>query len=267
MLKTTRPFVVLIFVSGVLGLTLSPLVPRQVASAANTRKIVVYAAASLANALDELRSQFARAESIDVQPSYASSALLAQQIANGADADLYISADEKWADYLAERKLVGERRDLLGNRLVVIVPADSPLRITKLEDLATPSIEHLALGDPQSVPAGQYARQALTKAGVWQQVRERVVAAEDVRHALTYVETGAAEAGIVYATDAALSKKTKVAIRIPADLSEPIRYPLVLLKNAADQQAAAEFYRYLVSPAAAKIFEKHGFVVLEGGAQ
>ena len=125
----------------------------------------------------------------------------------------------------------------------------------------TPS-RSLALGDTASVPAGKYARQALEKLGLWDKLKPKVVAAADVRQALVYVETGAADAGIVYATDAAMSGKVKVAADIPEKLTGSVRYPLVLLKHGEGREAAEAFYRYLASPDAATVFVKHGFVVL-----
>ena len=222
----------------------------------------MFAAASTTNALDEIKAQFTKDSGIAVQTSYAASSTLAQQIVHGAEADLFLSADAKWADYLAKKDQVVRQQDLLGNRLVIVVPADSKIEVKKPEDLLAASIEHLALGEPQSVPAGIYAKQALTKLGLWDQLKAKVVSAEDVRHALTYVETGSAEAGIVYATDAAISKKVKVAAEIPEKLTGPVRYPLVLLKHGESSAAAQSFYRYLSSPAAAKVFQKYGFTVL-----
>ena len=191
----------------------------------------MFAAASTTNALDEIKAQFTKDTGVAVETNYAASSTLAQQIVHGAEADLFISADTKWADYLAKKDQVVRQQDLLGNRLVIVVPADSQIAVKKPADLLAAGIEHLALGEPQSVPAGIYAKQALTKLGLWDQLKAKVVSAEDVRHALAYVETGAAEAGIVYATDAAISKKVKVAAEIPEKLTGPVRYPLVLLKH------------------------------------
>ena len=157
------------------------------------------------------------------------------------------------------------RQDLLGNRLVIVVPADSKIDVKKPADLLAAGIEHLALGEPQSVPAGMYARQALTKLGLWDQLKPKVVSAEDVRYALIYVETGSAEAGIVYATDAAISKHVKVVAEIPEKLTGPVRYPLLLLKHGQRGAAAQAFERYLTSPTAAKVFQKYGFTVLSNG--
>lgn len=224
--------------------------------------ILVFAAASTTNALNEIKEQCAKASGVQVQTSYAASSTLARQIVEGADADLFLSADTKWSDYLAGKDLVVRRRDLLGNRLVIVVPADSKASIKRPEDLRAAGIEHLALGEPDSVPAGRYAKQALTKLGLWTQLQAKVVPAMDVRQALAYVETGAAEAGIVYATDAAISKKVKVVAEIPETLTEPIRYPIVLLKHGEGNATAESFYRYLASPEAEEVFRKHGFTVL-----
>ena len=225
--------------------------------------VLVFAAASTTNAMDEIRQAFQQRAGSGVQTSYASSGTLAQQIVNGANADIFLSADEKWVEHVAKQKLVFRQQDLLVNRLVVIVPADSRLQVQRVEDLAATDIRHLAMGDPDGVPAGKYARQALTELRLWERVTGKVVSAEDVRHALAFVETGAAEAGIVYATDAAISKKVKVALEIPPRLSSPIRYPIVLLSSAANKPAAVQFYDYVRSPAAAAVFRRYGFSLLE----
>ena len=223
--------------------------------------VVLFAAASTTGALDEIREQFKQQTGVDVKASYAASSTLAQQIIYGAAADVFVSANTQWADYLDRNALVAERRDLLGNRLVIVVPADSPLDLHKPEDLLGKEVRYLALADYTAVPAGIYAQQALTKLGLWEPLKEKVVSGADVRHALSYVETGAAEAGLVYATDAAVSTAVKVAAEIPADLTGPIRYPIVLLKHGSGKPAAESFYRYLCSPQAAATFRKHGFVV------
>lgn len=225
--------------------------------------ILVFAAASTTNALDDIRQAFQQQTGTRVQSSYASSGTLAQQIVNGANADILLSADEKWAEHLAKQKLVSRQRNLLTNRLVIVVPADSSLQVQRVEDLAAAEVRHLAMGEPEGVPAGKYAKQALTELRLWERLKGKVVAGNDVRHALVFVETGAAEAGIVYATDAAISKKVKVALEIPPRLSSPIRYPVVLLSQAGKKPAAVQFYDYLGSPAASAVFRKYGFTVLE----
>ena len=224
--------------------------------------VLVFAAASASNALDKIRTRFTDESGIAIETSYGSSAALVRQIENGAPADVFLSADAKWADRLSERGLVAKRRNLLGNRLVLVVPNGSTLKIQAPGDLLIAGVEHLALGDPDSVPAGMYSRQALKKLGLWNQLAPKVAAAEDVRHALAFVETGAAEAGIVYATDAAISKKVKVVFEVPESLTGPVRYPLVLLHAARNNPAAESFYRYLASDEAAEIIGRYGFTVL-----
>jgi len=255
-------FVILILLASVSASRGEDPAPQAGATAKPQGTVLVFAAASTTNALNEIKAQFSKDTGIAVQTNYAASSTLAQQVVNGADADLFISADTKWADFLAKKDQIVQRRDLLGNRLVIVVPADSKIDVKKPEDLLASGIEHLALGEPESVPAGIYAKQALTKLGIWEQLQAKIVATEDVRHALTYVETGSAEAGIVYATDAAISKKVKVAAEIPEKLTGPIRYPVALLKHAEGSAVAQSFYRYLGSPAATKVFEKYGFIVL-----
>ena len=226
--------------------------------------VSVFAAASTTNALDDIKAAFTARTGTEIRTSYAASSVLAQQLENGADADLFLSADSAWADHVEGKVPVAKRRNLLGNRLVIVVPSDSKLKLAKPEDLASDKVQRLALGDPDAVPAGKYARQALTRLGIWEKLKGKIAPAEDVRHALTYVETGAAEAGIVYATDAAISKKVHVVAEIPANMTEPVRYPLVLLKRGASNPSAAAFYDYLGAPEATKVFEKYGFIVLSG---
>jgi molybdate transport system substrate-binding protein len=227
------------------------------------QEVVVFAAASVTNALDELGRTFQQQAGVRMRLNYESSATLAQQIANGAPADIFLSADEQWAKHLAEQKLISRQRNLLTNRLVVVIPADSQLRLSSPGDLVRPEIRRLAMGDPDGVPAGKYAREALRRMQLWDRLKSKSVSASDVRHALTFVETGAAEAGIVYATDAAISKKVKVACEIPLRLSSPIRYPLVLLKQGAGKAAAVRFYEFVQSPAARVVFRKYGFAILD----
>lgn len=222
--------------------------------------MTLFAAASASGALDEIRGQFKRETGTDVKASYAASSTLAQQIAYGAEADVFVSASTQWADHLDQKALVKRRRDLLKNRLVIIVPAGSQLDVQKPEDLLDKAVRRLALADYTAVPAGIYAREALTKLGLWEQLRGKVVSGADVRQALAYVQSGAADAGLVYATDAAVCRSVKIVAEISTELTEPI-YAIVLLKPRESKGGAEAFYRYLNSPEAADVFRKHGFVV------
>jgi molybdate transport system permease protein len=222
---------------------------------------LLLAAASTTDAIEDIVRQFEAAHpTLDVRTSFGASSTLAQQIVAGARADLFLSASTQWADTLAEKNLVAKRQDLLGNRLVVIVPKDSTLRLAAPQDLVADNIQRLALADPAAVPAGVYAREALEKLGLWQQLAPRVAAGADVRQALDFVATGAADAGIIYASDVASQDQVQIACEFPAAFSQSIRYPLVLLKDAGP--AAEKLYEFLSTPAAAEVFERHGFVVL-----
>ena len=244
----------------VVGLVLLPLPGCR--KTPDKESILVFAAASTTNALDEIKAQFTAKTGVEVRASYAASSPLAQQVVHGADADLMLSADTKWIDFLVEQQYVAQRKDLLGNRLVVVVPVGAKTTISRPDDLLGDSIKHLAVGEPKSVPAGKYAMEALTRLGLWKKLETKCVPADDVRHALMYVETGAAEAGIVYATDAAASPRVKIAMEFSADLTGPIIYPVALLRHGVNRKPAEDFYQYLASPQAAAVFKRYGFVVL-----
>lgn len=239
--------------------------------------ISVFAAASTREVMEQLAADFQNETGIAVSANFGPSSGLARQIEQGASADLFLSADESWADYLADKDLVQERRDLLTNKLVVVVPADNssnvpspsggegrvkgqPLTFRSLTDLTSPDIHRLALAG-SAVPAGKYARKALQTAGLWDQLKDRVVQGNDVRAALAYVTRGEAEAGMVYATDAAGATKVRIALEVSPNLHPPIRYPLVLITQEPPHPAARRFYEYLRSPHATEIFTGAGFGV------
>ncbi len=225
-------------------------------------KVLLLAAASATDALDEIRGQFVKLHpGVTVRTSYGASSTLAQQIAAGAEAELFLSASSQWAQFVEQKQPVARQVDLLGNQLVIVTGQDSKLQLDGLAGLRDRAVRRLALGDPKSVPAGIYARQALERAGVWKDVERKVVGAADVRQALRFVETGAAEAGIVYASDTVAIKAVRVAAKIDPALSDPIRYPLVLLKRGAGNRAAEALYDYLASPAATDVFRRYGFLV------
>ncbi len=224
-------------------------------------EILVLAAASTTDAVEEIRTEFVRRNPTwTVRTSFGASSALARQIVAGAQADLFLTASTEWADLLSREGLVARQRDLLSNRLVVIVPIASRLNIRKPDDLLADDVQRLALADPQAVPAGVYAREALETLGLWKQLSRRVAAGANVRQALQFVSTGAAEAGIVYASDAAADPRVRVVLELDARLSAPIRYPVVLLKHASDNPAAEAFYDFLASADAGTIFERHGFL-------
>ena len=244
---------------------LSSLVAAEPSNLSGT--VLVLAAASTTAAIDQVRDTFLKLHpGVKVNVSYATSSALAKQIAAGAEADIFLSASSQWAGFVAERKLVEKQRDLLGNELVIVVAKDSKLVIKGPQDLVQSGIRHLALADVKAVPAGVYARQALEKLNLWEQLEARATGAADVRQALAFVENGAAEAGMVYATDAAASNQVKVVARIDVKLTDPIRYPLVLLKHGTGNPAAVALYDFIGSPAATAVFQKQGFTVLPPSA-
>jgi len=229
--------------------------------------LLVLAAASLKNALDEIGARYATEAGVRVAASYAASGVLARQMENGAPADLFVSADREWMDYVQERKLIRPetRGDLLGNALVLVGPKDAaPVAIRPGFDLAGllgPG-GRLAMGEPRSVPAGRYAEQALTALGVWDTVKGRTAFAENVRAALALVSRGEAPYGVVYRSDAAAEPGVAVAGTFPEDSHPPIVYPAAVAASTGRAGDAAAFLAWLRSPAARASFEKQGFTVL-----
>jgi len=227
--------------------------------------ITVFAAASLTNALQDLGDAFTKETSIPVRFSFAASSALARQIENGAPADVFFSADLEWMDYLQSRNLIQRdtRRDILVNRLVLIAPSDSRIKL-KIEPhfalAAALDRGRLATGDPDSVPVGRYAREALTTLGVWNDVAPRLVRADSVRSALAFVDRGEAQLGIVYETDALIDKQVRVVDVFPADSHLPIIYPIALTRAAKTD--AARFVEYIRGPAGQLAFKSYGFVPL-----
>ena len=246
---------------GLLCLTIAASLP---AAEVQQPQILVFAAASLTDALQEASAAYEKAAHVKVKSSFDSSSVLARQIEAGAPADVFISADTTWMDYLQSRNLIqaASRKNLLGNQLVLIAPADSQiqLKIAPHFPLAAALGEgKLATGDPDSVPAGRYARSALTKLGVWDSVAPRLARAENVRVALLYVARGEAPLGIVYTSDALADKRVRVVDTYPADTHEPIVYPIALTTSAKSEAAA--FVAYLAGPQGREIFVKYGFTV------
>lgn len=236
------------------------------AAVATSDKVVVFAAASLKNALDSIGAKWSAASGKAVTFSYAASGPLAKQIENGAPADIFASADLKWMDYAAEKKLIvpASRKTLLGNTLVLIAPKDAAvdLKIGKGFALAEAiGDSKLATGIPGTVPAGSYAKEALGSLGVWDAVAPKIAGVESVRAALAFVARGEAKFGIVYRTDANSEPKVKVVGAFPADSHSPIVYPFALTASSANP-AAADFLAFLSSAEARQVFEAEGFAVL-----
>jgi molybdate transport system substrate-binding protein len=248
----------------VLACLLPALVPH---GAAAQRAIVVFAAASMKNALDDANAAFAQASGIKVRASYAASSALAKQIEQGAPADVFVSADLKWMDYLGERKLIKQasRVNLLGNRLVLIAPRDSRLdhvAIGQGFDIAKlAGGDRIAVANVKAVPAGIYAKAALTKLGAWKAAEPKLAQAENVRAALAFVARGETPLGIVYETDAKIEPKVKIVGVFPADSHPSITYPVAATSTAGGAEVS-KYLDFLRSREAKGIFENYGFSML-----
>jgi molybdate transport system substrate-binding protein len=224
-------------------------------------ELQVFAAASLTDALQELAAAYQKSAGDTIVPNFGASSTLARQIQEGAPADLFLSADEEKMDGLEKRGLLlpGTRKSVLSNTLVVVVPVDSTLKINAPSDITKARV--LALAEPQSVPAGIYAKQYLKSQKLWDKVIDRVVPTENVRAALSAVEAGNADAGIVYKTDAGISKKVKIAYEVPRAEGPKISYPFAVLKASRQADAARRFLAFLESPPALEVFRKYGFLL------
>lgn len=237
------------------------------ATSAHAEDVVVFAAASLKNALDDAAGAWKAETGKATKISYAASSALARQIEAGAPADLFISADEDWMDDVAKRNLIKPetRSDLLGNRIVLVAPADSPVKLAIGPGMGLAGAlagGKLAIADPAAVPAGKYGKAALQKLGVWDSVSGSVAAAENVRAALAFVSRGEAPLGIVYQTDAAADKGVRIVGAFPESSHPPIIYPVAVVATSKNADAEA-FVSYLHTAKAAESFEKQGFTVLK----
>ncbi len=228
--------------------------------------IVLFVAASLSDVVRELTAAY-RADhpKTEFTVSGASSSSLARQIEAGAPAQLFLSADTEWAGKVAGTRPRSETVSFVGNRLVVIVPARAAQTTIALQDLAKPEFGRIALANPEGIPAGRYAKQAMQTAGVWEAVAPKVIPADDVRQAVAYVERGEVDAAIVYATDvrgktAGENAPLRVVAEVDEALHPPVRYGFVLLDR--DDREAKPVFDWLQSPAARSVFEAHGFLVL-----
>jgi len=236
-------------------------------AAAQDGEVLFFAAASLKNVLDAIDAQYQQDTGKHVTVSLAASSTLAKQIENGAPADIFMSADLDWMNYLAQRSLIkaDTRKNLVGNELVLIAPKDSTIQITIAPgfDLARLLAGgKLAMADTSAVPAGKYGKAALEKLGVWDKVSGQIAQAENVRAALALVARGEAPLGIVYQTDAAVEPGVKIVANFSADTHPPIIYPIALLAGSKNPDAVG-YLGYLESAKALPLFEKQGFTVLK----
>ena len=244
------------------------LVVGTLPAAAQQRPVVVFAAASLKNALDDVNAQYAHDSGKPrAAISYAASSTLARQVEAAAPADIFISADLKWMDYLADRRLIkpDTRKTLLGNKLVLVAPKTSAAKVDIEPGFPLAKLlngRKLAMADTKSVPAGLYGKAALESLGVWNSVSREIAQAENVRAALALVARAEAPFGIVYQTDAAAEPAVKIVGFFPENSHPPIVYPIALTANSANADAAA-FLAYAESAKARPLFEKQGFTVLK----
>jgi molybdate transport system substrate-binding protein len=230
---------------------------------ARAADITVFAAASLTDSLKQIAADYQKQTGRTVTFNFEASSILARQIVEGAPADIFFSADETQMDRLAERGLIdaATRVDRLRNTLVVVAPKGSDLEIHSPADLAAEGVKQIALADPKAVPAGVYAKEWLEKLGVWDAVKPKVVPAENVRAALAAVASGNVDVGVVYKTDAAISKRVKIVYEVPRADGPDIRYPMALVKASEHPDEAKRFLEYLDSDDAARVFERFGFAV------
>jgi molybdate transport system substrate-binding protein len=226
--------------------------------------VVVFVAASTKDVVEEIVAAFKSEQGGDVKINADESSKLAMQIVEDAPAHVFLSANEKWADFVKEKGYAQETVPLLGNALVIVVPSGNPAGIRTADDLAKPALKRLAVAGPK-VPAGIYARQALTKLNMWDalEAAKKPVNGDNVRVTLTFVERGECEAGIVYATDARITDKVDLVYTFPPETHDSIRYPLVLLKSGSESPSAHAFYNYLQSQKARELFAKHGFATFD----
>jgi molybdate transport system substrate-binding protein len=227
-------------------------------------ELTISAAASLTDAFKEIQTNYeTKNKQIKLNFNFGASGALQQQIEQGAPADLFFSAATKNMKTLIDKQLIdtAQQKNLLINELVVVVPADGKVTIQKAEDLTNENIKHLAVGEPQTVPAGSYAKEALTNVKLWDTLQDKIVQGKDVRQVLTYVESGNAEAGFVYKTDAMTSKSVKVAFSVDPQSYTPIEYPGGIVKATKHSKETADFYAYLQSKEAQDVFVKFGFSI------
>jgi len=262
--KSVVLFVIGIVVAAVLAAGCGGTKQEPAKQAAQTFELNISAAVSLKDALTEIQTKYqAKAPNVKLVYNLGASGSLQRQIEQGAPADIFISAAPKQMNDLEAKNLVDKatRKNLVKNKLVLIIPKDSKLEINKFEDVKSDGVQKIAVGETAVVPAGQYTQQALQKLGIWESVKDKAVFAKDVRTVLSYVETGNTEAGFVYKTDAVSSQKSKIVATAPEGSHEPIVYPAAILAGTKNHKAAEEFMAYLNSDESKAVFEKYGFTM------
>ncbi|MBI4523210.1 MAG: molybdate ABC transporter substrate-binding protein [Deltaproteobacteria bacterium] len=240
------------------------LVPVQAVNG-RTEEILVSAAASLTDVLSDIGKIFGSTTGNQTSFNFAGSSELARQIEEGAPADVFFSADLDKMDRLEQKGLIetGARKNVLSNQLAVIVPADSKVKIENPRDLLRPEVRRIALAEPSIVPVGIYTKKYMSAEGLWGGISGKIVPVLNARATLASVEAGNVEAGFVYKTDAAMSKKVRVAHYVPLDRGPKIIYPVAVIKRSKKKETAKDFLKFLSGPNAKSFFVKYGFVVLQ----
>ncbi|WP_440948398.1 molybdate ABC transporter substrate-binding protein [Methanosarcina sp. T3] len=224
--------------------------------------ILVSAAASLTEAFTDMESQFeAENPGVDVNFNFAGSGSLRTQIEGGAPVDVFASADQNQMNILAGEELIenSSRKDFAQNSLVLIVPSSSTLNITGIEDLTSPEVERIAIGNPETAPVGKYTTQSLTEAGIWDQLEDKTVLAEDVKQVLVYVERGEVDAGFVYMTDAKTAEPGKIKVVATVPVTTPVSYPIAVVSASENKEEAQEFIDFVTGQEGQEILEEYGF--------
>lgn len=237
---------------------------KEEAKVAAPAELHISAAASMTDAMKEIANNYQKKNpNVKLVLSLASSGALQQAIEQGAPADVYVSAAQKQMDALEKKGLLAEgtRKNLLENKVVLIVPKDSKIGLTKFEDVLKDDVKKIGLGEPKGVPVGQYSEEIFKKLGIIDKVTAKAVYGANVRQVLSWVDTGEVDAGVVYATDAAVSKGNKVICTAPEGSHKPVVYPMAIIKNTKQLDAAKAFAAYLAGADAKKVFEKYGFAV------
>ncbi|HWR24718.1 MAG TPA: molybdate ABC transporter substrate-binding protein [Methanosarcina sp.] len=224
--------------------------------------ITVSAAASLTNAFTDIAAQFEKENpGTNVSLNFGSSGSLRTQIEGGAPVDVFASADQNQMNILSNESLIlnDSRKNFANNSLVLIVPATSTLNITGLKDLADPKVQKIGIGNPDTVPVGNYTKTALNEAGLWSQLENKTVPGEDVRQVLTYVERGEVDAGFIYSTDAKIADPGTIKVVTNVSVSTPITYPIAVVSASNNKETAQKFLEFVSSPEGQEILNKYGF--------
>jgi molybdate transport system substrate-binding protein len=225
-------------------------------------ELLISAAASLIDSLKEIQTAYEKEHNqIKLTFNFGASGTLQQQIEQGAPTDIFLSAGKKQMTALVEKQLIdnNQQMNLLTNELVAVVPTDTKIAVSKMEDITKSEVKNIAIGEPETVPVGSYTKDSLTFYKLWDSIQTKAVFAKDVRQVLNYVETGNTEVGFVYKTDALTSQKVRVAFSVDSKSYKPIEYPVGIVKSTKHSKEAEEIYKYLQSKAAQDIFIKYGF--------